>query len=289
MAVPMTPLPIPLRTRLWRWLIAEPFVHFVVLGALIFAAYALWGTATGSAARRIEVTRADQERLRALATQQWGKPPDAAQMASLIDNHVREEVLYREALAAGLERDDVIVRRRLAQKMEFLLSAEAPQPSQVQLRDYFASHSQQFANPAVIDFEALYFNPSQRGDAAQRDAQAALALARKGQVPVGDTFMLGTQFQASSQAQIDRDFGAGFARSVWDLPLNQWSGPLPSAHGLHLVRVRSRHAAQAPDFDQVRERVQAAWQDSAAEPVRQAAYARLRARYQVHVSGSDAP
>ncbi len=279
----------PLRTRLWRWLIAEPFVHFVVLGALIFAAYAFWGAAPGSAALRIEVTQADQERLRALATQQWGKPPDAAQMQALIDNHVREEVLYREALAAGLERDDVIVRRRLAQKMEFLLSAQRPQPSEAQLRDYFSSHSQQFANPAVINFDTVYFNPKPRGNAAQRDAQTALALARKGQAPAGDAFMLGTQFRASSQAQLERDFGADFVRSVWDLPLGQWSGPVPSVHGLHLVRVTARQPAQTPPFEQVRERVLAEWRNAATDPLSQAAYQRLRERYQVHVSGSTAP
>ena len=110
--------------RLVHWLAAEPLLHFLLLGALIFLAYSVSHPQRAGDDRRIEVTAADTARLRALAVQQWGQPPDAQQMRDLVQSFIREEVLVREAVATGLDRDDIIVRRRLAQKMEFLAHEE---------------------------------------------------------------------------------------------------------------------------------------------------------------------
>src|SRR6516225_6590729 len=119
-----------------RRLLAEPFLHFVALGALIFAAQAV----LQHDPLRVEVSAADIERLRGLALKQWGHEPDAARMNEMVQDFVREEVLYREAVAQGLERDDVVVRRRLAQKMEFVAQDGLRAPSDDELRAFYAVH-----------------------------------------------------------------------------------------------------------------------------------------------------
>ncbi|MGI9132800.1 MAG: peptidyl-prolyl cis-trans isomerase, partial [Rhodoferax sp.] len=264
-----------------RWL-REPLLHFVLLGALIFAAHALWGQ--GAARARIEVTRADQQRLRAQAVQQWGRVPEAAQMAELVEQWVREEVLYREALASGLDQDDMVVRRRLVQKMEFLVPVDLPAPDESALQDYFAAHRAQYAAVATLDLEQVYFAPG-----AGAKATRALQALRRGQRVAGDNFMLGRTLQGQTRALLARDFGAPWADAVWALPAHRWEGPLQSAHGLHLVRVLDHPGPAPTSLEQVRERVRTDLQNARLAQARDAAYATLRQRYQVVVHASDTP
>jgi hypothetical protein len=270
--------------RLLRWLATEPFIHFVLLGACIFAAYGLWGSERG-AELQIRISQADQQRLRAVARQQLGKEPDTAQMRALVDQHIREEVLYREALALELQRDDIIVRRRLVQKMEYLSQEGAATASESQLRDYFARHSDRYAIPAMADLQMDYFDPARRGAKAKHDAVDALQSAKAGQRLVGDPFMLGTQLSGQTLPMLERDFGPGFAASVAKMPTGDWSGPIESVHGWHLVQVSRRQDSPAVRFEDVRERVASDLTHSTDNPSSDAAYARMRARYTVEIQG----
>jgi hypothetical protein len=273
------------RKRLLHWLATEPFIHFVLLGACIFAAYALWGLDRGTELH-IRVSQADQERLRTVARQQWGKDPDAVQMRALVDQHIREEVLYREALTLELQRDDVIVRRRLVQKMEYLAQEDATQTSESQLREYFATHSDQYAALEVVDLQMLYFDPARRGASAKQDALLALQKAQSGQSVLGDPFMLGTLLSGQSLPMLERDFGPGFARAVANLPTGLWSGPVESVHGWHLVQVVRQPVSPAVRFEDVRERVASDLTHSVGNAASDAAYARLRARYSIEVQAA---
>ncbi len=278
-----------LRERLVRWLATEPLVHFLLLGALIFIAYDTWGLRNDAARLHITVGPADQQRLRAMARQQWGKEPDAAQMQVLIARHVREEVLYREALAAGLERDDVIVRRRLVQKMEFLAQEDARPADENALRAYFASNASQYSAPETRDLEVAYFSPAVRGASARPDAIKALKNALAGASPQGDNFLLGTILKEQTQAGLERDFGHPFGQAVWQIPVGTWAGPVESAHGWHLVRVLRQAAARPARYEEVRERIASDWAAAAIDPAQDAAYSRLRARYTVDVRGPTPP
>jgi len=274
--------------RLLHWLATEPFLHFVLLGACIFAAYGVWGS-NRDALLRITVSQADQERLRAVARQQWNKDPDAAQMRSLVDQHIREEVLYREAMALELQRDDAIVRRRLVQKMAYLLQDDTNAVSEKALQDYFMAHAGQYAAPATVDLQLRTFDPAQRGAAAKADALLALRRARAGKPVVGDPFMLGTLLSGQSPSMLERDFGSGFAQAVADLPVGLWSGPIASVHGWHLVFLAQRAAAPPVRFEDVRTRVANDLVNSAGNAASDAAVARLRARYTVDVQGTSPP
>jgi hypothetical protein len=256
-------------------------LHFLLLGALIFVVYNLVHPEQGNDAHRIEVKAADLDRLRALAVQQWGQEPDAQQMRDLVQGFIREEVLVREALATGMDQGDIIVRRRLAQKMEFLAHEGVKNPSEVQQRAYLARHAEQFLQESGTDLEQLYFNTAQRGSSARADAQRAREQILQNRHPASDVCMLGRHLQHQSAADLKRDFGADFANAVAQLPEGRWSAPLPSAIGLHLVRVVRANERRLPAFETVQSQVLAQMVNAQVAQARDAAYARLLAGYTV--------
>jgi peptidyl-prolyl cis-trans isomerase C len=241
----MATVAMSLPRRLLRWLAGEPFVHFLALGALIFIAFYAMNTRATGQNDHIEVGANDVTRLRALAVQQWGREPDARQMDDLVQSFVREEVLVREALASGMDRDDVIVRRRLAQKMEFLAHDDVRSPDETEQRAYQAAHPERYQQDALVNLEHLFFSTANRGAAAMGDAQQALAALERQETPHGDNFMLGRTLSQQTGADLARDFGTRFATAVMALPTGAWSLPLESSHGLHVVRV-TRHQDPMP-------------------------------------------
>jgi len=267
-------------TRLRRRLVREPLVHFMVLGALIFFAYGTFASKDLTGDRRIEVSAQDVARLRDISIKQWGHEPDAKTMHDLVQSFVREEVLYREAMASGLDRDDVIVRRRLAQKMDFLANEEVRPATEADLRTHFESHKQHYQQAALLDFEQVYFSTAARGAATLANANQALASLRAGRTVQGDNFMLPRSVVQQDQQQLQRDYGSDFAKALLALPEEDWAGPIASAHGLHLVRVK-HHAVRIPRFEEVRTRVAADFTQASVGKARKDAYERLAARYTV--------
>jgi hypothetical protein len=277
-----------LLSQLRRWLVTEPLVHFMVLGAAIFALYGVFGPKEAAAGYRIEVSSRDLARLRDLSIKQWGREPDSRAMQDLVRSFVREEILYREALASGLDRDDVIVRRRLAQKMEFLANENQRAPDEAELKAYFDSHSAQFLEPARLDFDQVYFSPATRGRSVEADAGRALVALRAGRSVTGDNFMLSAVAVRQDQQQVERDYGGAFAQALFAHPVGVWVGPVASAHGLHLVRVRQHHPARTARFEDMRERVVAAVTNAAVDRARTDAYERLLSRYTVVIATAEA-
>jgi len=183
-------------------LIREPLVHFLAIGALLFLAYSLMNPdAGGDDERLIIVDDAVVERLEQGFTRQWRRPPDENELSGLIQEHLREEILYREALAMGLDQDDTIIRRRLAQKMEFLAEdlATAVAPTEEELRAFYAERSDEFAEPARLSFTHVFLNPDKRGASTATDAELMLAeLQAAGTVDPGergDAFLMQSSYQ----------------------------------------------------------------------------------------------
>jgi len=279
--------------RLLRTILREPLVHFLALGALIFAANWALHPAAAPDDHRIVVSGPDIARIRALYAQQWGAPPDPADMPNLIDNYIRSEVLFREGSALGLGADDSVMRNRVVQKMEFLLqdASSIPQPGDAEIAAWFQAHADAYRTPEQVAFTQLYFSSSLRGGRAEADAGAALAQLRSTGAPDrGDPFMLAADPAPRSQGDVARDFGPDFAAALFALPTGAWQGPLRSPFGFHLVRVTERMPPRLPALAEIRNRVH---DDLMAERLRlaaDAAYARVRARYQVEVTPtSDSP
>jgi hypothetical protein len=276
-----------------RWL-HEPLLHFLVLGALIFAGYELVKPRSQPplTSRRIVITSGETDQLRQVFERQWRRPPTPDELQDLIDDRIREEVLYREAVAMGLDRDDVVIRRRLAQKFQFLTEdlTGAHVPTDVELEQYLASHRERYTAPARLTFSQLYFSQARRGTQTQSDAARALASLRAGRTPPyelrGDPSLIQSEFVDMTPEEIGRamgqDFGAAIARVSGDI----WQGPLRSSYGWHLVKVERRVDAAAPSLATVRDAVRRDWEEEQRRHLNEDLYRRLRERYEVVIRPS---
>ncbi len=264
---------------------------FLGLGLGVFALERWVRGAGDPESRRIDVGAAEIARLAGLWQTQAQRPPSAAELAGLIDDHVREEILYREALRLGLDRDDTIVRRRLAQKMSFMISdtARIPEPTADELLRFFEEHADRYREPGRTSFVHVYYSREVRGEeaalAAGRDLAAlgANGAADEEWRRMGDPFMLQREYAERSERELSELFGGGFARGLAELPTGEWSGPLASAFGVHLVRVLTRSAPGQPDLAQVRSRVLEDYRATRHREANEAAYESLHKRYRVTV------
>ncbi len=242
-------------------MLREPLLHFLLLGAGLFVLYRLVA-GEDVAPNEIVVTSRTVEGLADNWQRTWQRPPTQTELDGLVEDYVREEVLYREALATGLDRDDTIVRRRLRQKMEFVTDDLAAQvePSDAELQEYLDQHPDAFRRPARVTFEHLYFNGDRRGERAGADAAAALTLlqssaSQRQASKLGDPIALASTYEGIAVDELDRLFGDGFAAQILALPQGQWAGPSESGYGLHLVRVIEVIPGSLPQLGDIREQV----------------------------------
>lgn len=265
-------------------LLREPLVHFLLGGALLFA---LYGSPPATGPERIVVDGARIEQLVLGFTRVWQRPPTADELAGLVDDFVREEVYYREALAMGLDRDDTIVRRRMRQKLEFLSEdlAALETPDDATLEAWLAEHADAYRIEPRAALAQVYVSRERHGEDTEATARRWLAALRSGEAAdtLGDASLLPETLPLSSAREIARHFGDAFAASVLELAPGEWEGPVASAFGLHLVRVESREPGRAPSLDEVRSAVERDWASAEREKANEAFYQALRGRYEVTV------
>jgi peptidyl-prolyl cis-trans isomerase C len=230
------------------------------------------------------------QRLREVWIRQWGRSPDSRQMESLINDYVRDEILYREALASGFDKDDTIIRRRLVEKMEFLSQELATAtPSDKDLQEYFEQNRGTFQIPAQIAFTHIYFSTSKRGSAAQGDASRALARLSSHETSsaqlsnLGDPFMLQNEYPLQTQQQVKELFGEDFARQLFQAEPGGWVGPLRSGYGFHLVRILEKLPSRVPELAEVSGQVLTDFKNHRLQATSEAFYAQLRRKYQLDV------
>jgi len=270
-----------------RWL-KEPLFHFLLIGAGLFM---LYGWQTDDDALRpdqIVFTEAHVDRLINLWESQWQRLPTQQELRGLLEQQIREEVLYREALAMGLDKDDQVVRRRMSQKMEFISNdlASLAEPDDTQLQTYLDKRSEKFAIPGRISYSQVYLDTSQRGDRVFGDAAKLLEELSQSTVDVdismaGDSFMGGYSFVDETDFGVSRLFGKAFARELFKLPVGEWTGPVESGYGLHLVRIDSRTDSRAPALEQVRDKVRFEWLAEQQRKTNDLLYSELRKRYEI--------
>lgn len=270
----------------------EPLVHFLGIGALLFGLFALLNDDASSIdANRIEITASNVERLREVWSKQWNRQPTETELKGLINSHIREEVLYREGLALGLDKNDTIIRRRLAQKMEFLFEDLAIQgePTEENLKAYFDRNKDKYRLPARVSFSHIYFNVDRRGQAAYGNAKRLLKRLRSnGSSPVrvsdqGDRFMLGYDYAQKTQQEVANVFGRQFTEKLFKTQKGIWQGPIESGYGIHLVRVHDRIESQLPVIEKVRDNVQRDFLAERRRVTNKTIYEQLKARYEIVV------
>jgi len=288
----------PERSRVGRFL-REPLLHFLVAGAALFGLYAWLNPSAFEAPddHRIVITEDDLKQISVVWLAQGRPPPTPAEMASLIEGKVREEVLYREGLALGLEKNDTIVKRRMVQKMEFLAEdlASLGEPSRDQLAKWYDTNRDRFTQAPRATFRHIYFSPDHRHGKARADAEHELAkLAGKPADAVdatasGDPFMFQAYYPDRSYDQVAKAFGPGFARALFEQTPGAWRGPIESGFGWHLVFIDELTPAQVPPFDEIEPEVKQAWIAERRETLKREAYEAMRARYTVVLPRPSSP
>lgn len=267
----------------WRRWAREPLVHFLLGGLAIYALFAWRGEPPDPASRTIHVSQEDQAQLALGFEQMMDRPPTQAELDQLTDRWVHDEVLYREALRLGLDQQDPVVRRRLAQKMDVIAAsaADAELPSDAALQKWLEAHPDRFTPGTALYFDQLYF-----GDEAQ--AKAALARLSSGADwrQLGEPSSLPRSSDAALASAVAEQFGDGFAHALETFrPGDTWHGPIESPLGWHLVRLRDRKAGSLPPLSKVRGPVTDDWRAQTEHEREEAAYKLLRGAYTVKVEG----
>ena len=250
-------------------LFTEPLIQFLVIGAAIYGVYALFAAPEENF--RDTLVHVDSNRINAFISEwesRWNRPPTQQELDGLIQSYIREDVLYRQAVAMGLNEDDPITRRRMAQKLEFLTGdlAMMVQPAEGELEAYFAENQASYGQPDRITFSQIFFDPDSRENSTLDDAAEVLAQLQAAGVPdaqsmqMGDQFMLQSDFRLASETDVARQMGSGFAVSVMKLEPDQWHGPVLSGYGVHLVYVFDFQESPPPVFKDVQADVLADWQ-----------------------------
>jgi peptidyl-prolyl cis-trans isomerase C len=273
-----------------RWL-REPLLHFMLIGIAVFAVYAYMHRGRGGveSSRQIILSPDELQQMDIYFVSQWHRQPTPAEFQAMVEDKVREEVLYREALAMGLDKDDTIVKRRMAQKMQFLAEdvAAAHEPSTAELKAWFEKNTDKFALPGRYSFRHLYFSPDKRGKNAQNDAAKALArIAGQSEdsklaVSLGDSFMFQDYYGDRAPEALAKEFGPQFAVALEKLRLGSWQGPIESGYGWHLVYVVTVIPGRIPAFEEIEPDVKTAWLAEQKQQGWQKAYQEMRAKYTV--------
>jgi len=272
-------------------LLREPLVHFLLIGAVLFGVYSFAqpGRLGSVSSTEIRLSYDELAQLLLLFRSQWRREPTVKELDRMIENKVQQEILYREALAMGLDRDDEIVKRRMAQKMQFLAEdvAAAREPSADELRAWFEKNRTAFALPPRLSFRHLYFSPDRRGARARDDAVQALAqlagqpVDAKLGAALADPFMFQDYYRDRAPDYLGKEFGPQFALAVGKLAPGSWQGPIESGFGWHLVYVDTVISGRVPAFEEVEPEVKTAWLAGQKAQAWDKAYKDMRSKYTV--------
>ena len=279
-----------------RSALREPLFQFLALGALLFLFFAWKGGGSGPGSKRIVVTPGLVEHLASGFAKTWQRPPTDTELKGLVDDYVKEEIATREATAMGLDRDDVIIRRRLRQKMEFLVEDAGDQapPTDAELGAWLAKHRDSFRAEPRIAIRQVYVSMERRGASARAEAERLLARLRAAGPgaktdALGDPTLLPAELPSGPLSEVSRAFGSEFAAKVDSLVPGQWAGPIESPYGLHLVLVSERVAASDPPLADVRPIVEREFLAERRRAQLQALYERLLQGYTVSIEMPKAP
>lgn len=273
----------------YRTVLKEPFFHFVVLGILVFFIGGYFKKHHFSEQYEIRLTNKDVYRLASLWEKQYGSVPNREQIQSLLDNYIREEVLYREGVEAGLSDDDEVIRRRIAQKQEFLFQdmAVIEEPKEDDLKKYYESHKDRYQMPAKLSFSHIYFSPDIAGEdaAVKRATQVLKLITSKGSTrgpELGDRFAYLYDYANQSKDDIFHLFGgSAFTDSIFHFPAGKWHGPLRSGYGWHLVYVTGLSPLSYQSFGEVKDKVRIDYLQKERDEKNAASYKKLEGKYRI--------
>jgi hypothetical protein len=266
--------------------IREPLVHFFALGLLLFILYGFASDNSELAADEIVISQSRLSGLLANFEKTWQRSPTADERENLIDSWVREEILYREGVAIGFDRDDPVIRRRVAQKMTFVAEGLVPQaPDDAELEAWLQENIDEYQIPAIYSFRQIYIDPQRHEsdlDFLLSNMRTRLNESDDAQ-GLGDSTMLPFELESASSIEVSRAFGIDFVRALAELEVSNWQGPVTSGYGLHFVKIDERISARIPVLDEVRAMVERDVLSDKSKQINEAFYASLRERYSVRI------
>ena len=273
-----------------QWL-KEPLFHFLLIGAGIFLVYGLTANVPVDEESRIEVSTVRADRMVTLWEKRWNRLPTKEEFDGLTDQYINEEVLYREALAMGLDSDDPVVRRRMAQKVKFISNdiITIDTPTDAQLQSYLDTHASRYQLPGQITFQHIYFNPAKHDASMEEETKELLTKLLEFNIgidldSVGDSFLHGTAFSNMKEFEVNRLFGKKFTQALFDQTVMKWAGPMVSSYGLHLIYIKSKSKAQTASLEQARDSVLEDWMSDERKKANESFIASLRKQYDVAIS-----
>jgi len=276
-------------------LLQNPVLHVLALGLLLglVLLVAQGPRTSGDNARRVVVTVNDLAQLRVAFMRTWQREPTQQELRGELEKFIREEVLYREALARGYDRDDTVVRRAMQRKMEFLGQAQVAGelPADEEVQAYFSLRGERYRTPAVVSFRQVYFNTESRKDRTEQEAREALEEIRRVDPDSaqlsrwGDAVMLENYYPDQTEQAISALFGEEFAQALLNIEPGQWEGPVPSGYGLHLVRIDRREDSRIPEWTEVRGRVVTDMEYEARNAAKEQLFQEIAQQYQVIFDG----
>jgi len=276
----------------WRQVLASPILQFFVAGAVIFGIYAWFGDRASAPADSIVITLAEQRNIAALFERTLGRAPSADEMAELLEARVQDELYYREALALGLDTDDQVVRRRLAQKIEFIVDdlAARSSPADAELEAFLAANADHYRIEPSVSFRQIYLGDGSGAISPSEAAPMLLAALADGADPsgLGDPIALPGAMDRVPVSRVVDAFGQDFADAIVDAPSGNWIGPVASAYGAHLVMLIERDSGRAATLDEVRARVERDWRAAEREKARDAYVDLLKEKYAVTIEQPEA-
>jgi parvulin-like peptidyl-prolyl isomerase len=269
-------------------ILKDPLLHFLLIGAALFLVFGLFKGRAGNEENKIIITFGDIEALQASFSRTWQRPPTDDELSGLIEDKVRDEIAYREAVAMGLDQDDAVIRRRLRMKMELLVEdiAGLSSPTDEELAAFLQKNRDSFRQEPQVSFKQVYLNSEKRGVNVMEEAQkmlADLAAAGPGADPesFSDPNMLPKEFPLYYASDIEKLFGGSFVNDLLQVEPGEWTGPVISSYGLHLVFVRESIPGRDPELSEVREEVEREWTAKRRREFKDETYKKLRQRYTV--------
>lgn len=271
-----------------RRLLREPLLHFLLIGAVLVAASRMLESRSAPPPERIVLAAAEVARLTEMHAKVWRQPPSAAELDALIATQVREEAFFREAIKLGLDKDDPVVRRRLVHKMELFGEDAAPvvEPADADLQALLDREPGRFKVASRLSFMQVLIDPRRHGAAVADHAAAILAALEAGRVDpatAGDQTALPPSYDDVTPSEIGAQLGDGLAQALARIEPGQWSGPVRSPYGLHLVKILRRDDGPAPKLPDVRPALRRQWLAEQRQRARDTFYRDLVARYDVQI------
>ena len=267
-----------------KTLLREPIVLFILIGCVLYLLQAMVFNTDPSARKQIIVSSKQLKQLENGFSNAWMRRPTESELEGLIANHIKYEVFYREALAMGLDESDQVIRNRLRQKLELLMDnmASVNVPSEQMLATFLQENADDFEKDYQVSFMQVYVNPENHPDPEQ-EARDLLNRLHAGANPedLGDRTLVGYDFPHYTETDVGRQFGRDFAEQLALERLGEWTGPIFSGLGVHLVKILNFKEGVIPDLSEIRVIVEREWMASQKTRMKDAAYEKLLEGYEV--------